>query len=104
MNEELTVKKQLKISIPIALEYFINTLMTLVDTIVVTRLGTNAVGAIGAAGVIIDIMQMSIMALNISNTALLSKTMTFLILKTDKTFLIKVLNLSFILFHSLFIT
>ena len=74
MNEELTVKKQLKISIPIALEYFINTLMTLVDTIVVTRLGTNAVGAIGAAGVIIDIMQMSIMALNISNTALLSKT------------------------------
>ena len=29
MNEELTVKKQLKISIPIALEYFINTLMTL---------------------------------------------------------------------------
>ena len=65
---------KLKISIPIALEYFINTLMTLVDTIVVTRLGTSAVGAIGAAGVIIDIMQMSIMALNISNTALLSKT------------------------------
>ena len=27
MNEELTAKKQLKISIPIALEYFINTLM-----------------------------------------------------------------------------
>lgn len=74
MNEELTVKKQLKISIPIALEYFINTLMTLIDTLVVTTLGTSAVGAIGAMGVIIDIMQMSIQALNVSNIAVLSKT------------------------------
>ena len=74
MNEELTVKKQLKISLPIAFENFVNILMTLIDTIVVTTLGTSAVGAIGAMGVIIDIMQMSIQALNVSNIAVLSKT------------------------------
>lgn len=60
MNEELTEKKQLKISLPIAFENFVNLLMTLIDTLVVTTLGTSAVGAIGAMGVIIDIMQMSI--------------------------------------------
>lgn len=74
MNEELTAKKQLKISLPIAFENFVNILMTLIDTIVVTTLGTSAVGAIGAMGVIIDIMQMSIQALNVSNIAVLSKT------------------------------
>ena len=74
MNEELTPKKQLKVSVPIAIEYFINTLMTLVDTLVAAKIGTSAVGAIGAAGVIIDIMQMSIQSLNVSNIAVLSKT------------------------------
>lgn len=74
MNEELTAKKQLNISLPIAFENFVNILMTLIDTIVVTTLGTSAVGAIGAMGVIIDIMQMSIQALNVSNIAVLSKT------------------------------
>ncbi len=74
MNEELTVEKQLKISLPIAFENFVNILMTLIDTLVVTTLGTSAVGAIGAMGVIIDIMQMSIQALNVSNIAVLSKT------------------------------
>ena len=33
MEETLTIKKQLKISIPIALENFINILMTLIDTL-----------------------------------------------------------------------
>ena len=74
MNEELTAKKQLKISLPIAFENFVNLLMTLIDTLVVTTLGTSAVGAIGAMGVIIDIMQMSIQSLNTANIALLSKT------------------------------
>lgn len=74
MNEELTAKRQLKISLPIAFENFVNLLMTLIDTLVVTTLGTSAVGAIGAMGVIIDIMQMSIQSLNTANIALLSKT------------------------------
>lgn len=73
MEETLTAKKQLKISLPIAFENFINILMTLVDTLVVTSLGTSQLGAIGAMAVILDIMQMSIQSINVSNIALLSK-------------------------------
>lgn len=73
MEEALTTKKQLKISLPIAFENFINILMTLVDTLVVTSLGTSQLGAIGAMAVVIDIMQMSIQSINVSNIALLSK-------------------------------
>lgn len=73
MEETLTAKKQLKISLPIAFENFINILMTLVDTLVVTSLGTSQLGAIGAMAVVLDIMQMSIQSINVSNIALLSK-------------------------------
>lgn len=73
MEETLTAKKQLKISLPIAFENFINILMTLVDTLVVTSLETSQLGAIGAMAVVLDIMQMSIQSINVSNIALLSK-------------------------------
>lgn len=73
MEEALTVKKQLKISLPIAFENFINILMTLIDTLVVTTLGTSELGAIGAMAVVLDIMQMSIQSINVSNIGLLSK-------------------------------
>ncbi len=66
-------KKQLKISLPIAFEYLINIFMTLVDTIVVSILGTKELGAIGAMTVIINIMQMSIQTINVTNTALVAK-------------------------------
>lgn len=73
MEETLSVKKQLKISIPIATENFINILMTLVDTLVIATLGTNELGAIGAMAVILNIMQVSIQSINVSNMALLAK-------------------------------
>lgn len=40
MNEELDIKKQVKISLPIAFESLINILMTLVDTLVISTIGT----------------------------------------------------------------
>lgn len=73
MDEVLDVKKQLKISLPIAFENFINILMTLIDTLVIATLGINELGAIGAMGVVIDIMDMFIKSMNISNVALISK-------------------------------
>ena len=73
MEEVLNVKKQLKISLPIAFENFINILMTLIDTLVIATLGVNELGAIGAMGVIIDSMDMFIKSMNISNVALISK-------------------------------
>jgi len=73
MDEVLNVKKQLKVSLPIAFENFINILMTLIDTLVIATLGTSELGAIGAMGVVLNIMNMSIKSMNISNIALLSK-------------------------------
>lgn len=73
MDETINVKKQLKISLPIAFENFINILMTLIDTLVIATLGTSELGAIGAMGVVLNIMDMSIQSMNISNIALLSK-------------------------------
>ena len=73
MKEVLNVKKQLKISLPIAFENFINILMTLIDTLVIATLGTNELGAIGAMGVVLNIMNMAVQSMNISNIALLSK-------------------------------
>ena len=75
MEETLTIKKQLKISVPMALENFINILMTLIDTLVIATLGVNELGAIGAMAVVLNIMQMSIQAMNISNMALIAKSL-----------------------------
>ena len=66
-------KKQLKISLPIAFEYLVNILMTLVDTVAVSIIGTKELGAIGAMSVIINMMQMSIQTINVTNTTLVAK-------------------------------
>lgn len=47
--------------------------MTLIDTIVVSELGTTILGALGAMTVVINIMQMSIQTINISNSTLIAK-------------------------------
>lgn len=73
MNEELDIKKQVKISLPIAFESLINILMTLVDTLVISTIGTTELAALGAMSVIINIMQMSIQTINVSNNTLVAK-------------------------------
>ena len=75
MKEEITVKSQLKRSIPIAFENLINVLMTLIDTLVVATIGVPEIGAIGAMGVIISFMQMGIKTINISNVTLLANAL-----------------------------
>ena len=51
MNEIINVKSQLKISLPIAFESLINILMTLVDTLVISMVGTTELAALGAMSV-----------------------------------------------------
>lgn len=75
MNEEINVKKQLKISIPIAFENLINILMTLVDTLVISLVGTKELAALGAMSVILNIMQMGIQTINVSNNTLVAKAL-----------------------------
>ena len=68
------MKQQLKISLPIAFESLINIFMTLVDTLVVSQLGTTVLNALGAMTVILNIMQMSIQTINVSNSTLVART------------------------------
>lgn len=75
MNNEITIKKQLKISIPIAFENLINILMTLVDTLVISLVGTKELAALGAMTVILNIMQMGIQTINVSNNTLVAKAL-----------------------------
>lgn len=73
MNDVMNMKKQLKISLPIAFESLINILMTLVDTLIISLVGVKELAALGAMGVIIYIMQMSIQTINVSNNTLIAK-------------------------------
>ena len=75
MDEEINVKKQLKISITIAFENLINILMTLVDTLVISLVGTKELAALGAMAVILNIMQMGIQTINVSNNTLVAKAL-----------------------------
>ncbi len=45
MNEEINIKKQLKISLPIAFESLINILMTLIDTLVISIVRNNRISS-----------------------------------------------------------
>ena len=72
-NENIDLRKQLKISLPIAFESLINILMTLVDTLVISVLGTKELAAVGAMSAILNIMQMSIQTINVSNNTLVAK-------------------------------
>lgn len=74
MSEQITLKKQIKRSLPIGFENLVNILMTFVDTIVVSQLGTAVLGALGAMTVIINIMQMGIQTINVSNSTLVAKS------------------------------
>ena len=75
MDEKINVKKQLKISLPIAFENLINILMTLVDTLVISLVGTKELAALGAMAVILNIMQMGIQTINVSNNTFVAKAL-----------------------------
>ena len=75
MDETINVKSQLKISLPIAFESLINILMTLVDTLVISLVGRKELTALGAMAVILNLMQMSIQTINVSNNTLVAKAL-----------------------------
>lgn len=70
--EEINEKNQTKRSLTIGFENLIDTLMTLVDTLTISVLGPTAIGAIGAMGVVLSILQMSPKTINVSNNTLVA--------------------------------
>lgn len=75
MKEVYDIKSQLKISLPIAFENLVNILMTFIDTLVISLVGTKELAALGAMSVIINIMQMSIQTINVSNNTLVANSL-----------------------------
>lgn len=70
---ETIVKKQLKLSIPMAFENLVTTLMSLIDVIIIANLGMTYLTAIGAISVIINIINMIPQSINVSNIAIITK-------------------------------
>ena len=56
IDNNLTVKKQLSLSLPMAFEQLVNIFMTLIDTLVVGLLGTYEVACVGAMATILNIL------------------------------------------------
>lgn len=75
MEEIKNINSQLKISLPIAFENLTNILMTLIDTIVISVVGIKELAALGAMNVILNMMQMSIQTINVSNSTLVAKSL-----------------------------
>ena len=71
--ERINNKKQLEVSLPIAFENLMGVLMTLIDTVVISTIGVIELGAIGAMGVILSIMEMGIHAIHVSNNTLVAR-------------------------------
>lgn len=71
--ERVNKKKQLEVSLPIALENLMGILMTLVDTVVISTIGIAELGAIGAMSVILGIMEMGTHAIHVSNNTLVAR-------------------------------
>lgn len=56
IDNNLTVRKQLSLSLPMAFEQLVNIFMTLIDTLVVGLLGTYEVACVGAMATILNIL------------------------------------------------
>lgn len=67
------MKQQLKLSIPIAIENIINTLMTSIDVLVLVLLGTEYITAVGSMLIILNLIQLPIEALSNTNVIQLSR-------------------------------
>jgi Na+-driven multidrug efflux pump len=65
--KKLTVKDQVNLSLPMAFDALVNTLMTVVDTFVAVSLGYGAIAAIGAVGIVLNFTLVAINAINTAN-------------------------------------
>lgn len=72
MKQEITVKNQLKLSLPMAFEQLVNVLMTTIDTLVVGLLGVDAIASVGAMGTILNLLFIMPNTITVSNNAIIA--------------------------------
>ena len=71
-SKDITVKQQLKLSLPMGFEQLVNILMTVIDTFVVGVLGATAIAEVGAMGTILNLLFILPSTIVISNNVIIA--------------------------------
>lgn len=71
-SSDITLKKQLQLSLPMGFEQLVNILMTVIDTFVVGLLGATAIAEVGAMGTIISVLLILPNTIFISNNVIIA--------------------------------
>lgn len=73
-------KKYLDLALPSGFECIVGVLITMTDTFMISRFGTNIIAAVGAMGTVIDFMYLVLQSINVSNNVIVAR----LLGKNDK--------------------
>lgn len=73
-------KKYLELALPSGFECIVGVLITMTDTFMISRFGTNIIATVGAMGTVIDFMYLVLQSINVSNNVIVAR----LLGKNDK--------------------
>ena len=63
-------KEYLNLAIPSGFECIVGVLITMTDTFMISKLGSNMIAAVGAMGTVIDFMYLVLQSINVSNNVI----------------------------------
>lgn len=73
-------KKYLELALPSGFECIVGVFITMTDTFMISRFGTNIIATVGAMGTVIDFMYLVLQSINVSNNVIVAR----LLGKNDK--------------------
>ncbi len=66
-------KEYLNLAIPSGFECIVGVLITMTDTFMISKLGSNMIAAVGAMGTVIDFMYLVLQSINVSNNVIVAR-------------------------------
>lgn len=66
-------KKYLDLALPSGFECIVGVLITMTDTFMISRFGSNVIAAVGAMGTVIDFMYLILQSINVSNNVIVAR-------------------------------
>lgn len=66
-------KKYLNLALPSGFECIVGVLITMTDTFMISKLGSNIIAAVGAMGAVIDFMYLILQSINVSNNVIVAR-------------------------------
>jgi len=66
-------KKYLDLALPSGFECIVGVLITMTDTFMISRFGSNIIAAVGAMGTVIDFMYLVLQSVNVSNNVIVAR-------------------------------